>query len=326
MRRVGWYPILASVASLVAVLSCAPEARIDPCLGCAGECTDAMCELASLEGEVSALAAGPTGIYACAVRDSITEIYRVTRDATDVSLGSLPGRCVGVVISGAFLYVGVQGKEGGVYRADLAGAGLHLEVPEPGLTYFTVHSGVVSMASEGRSTPVTVTPARGVREGMVGLLQASQAGPMFARDDGRLVWSVPENREVIVSSIAGEGGPVFNGAKRQDENAWPFLLAADGAGAVVADGEQLVRLTVGAIRFPELLASDLAQARAIAMTRDDVIVGDLSGVRAVPRATGDAPTQQLSSLVVSALATSDAGEIFAARGSEVLQVRRAPER
>lgn len=300
-------------------LSCVPNARLDPCTGCPGACSDAFCELADLEGDVRSLAAAKTGVFACTTTDTMSTLFRITRDAKHERLATIPGACVRVVVAGPFVYVGVTGTLGAVYRVDQTGAGLHVEFPQPGLTDFAVESGVVSMAVGQRSTPITVSPGTGVRVAMAGLDQISEVGALVGVGDGRLAWSIPSRREALVTSTAGDGGPVFDGPARDDQLGLPFLLAADRDGVVVADGDRVLLLSVDGTAFPESLGEGLSQPSALALTPTEAVVADLSGVRAFPR-DGEGSTQ-LTSRTVSGLTTSET-EIFAARGSTVAQIRR----
>lgn len=283
-----------------------------------------MCELASLDGEVVSLAAGPTGIYACATSDASTEVSRITRDARDELLLTVPGECVRVVLSEPFVYVGTRGALGGVYRGDLTGAGLHLEVPEPGLTDFAVHDGVVSMATGGRSTPVTVSPVTGVRESMRGFEQSTESGPLFALGDGRLVWSVAARREVLVTTLAGVGSPLLDLPAPLDPISHAFLLAADADGAVVIDDDRVIALEVDAVRFPVEMARGLVRPHSIALTPTEAIVADEAGIHRLPRTPGT--PERLSGALVSTVAATEGGEVFAAVGPKVFEVRRIADR
>lgn len=306
------------VAVVATALACVPSAELDPCTGCPGACSDALCELAELDGPVRSIAAGKTGVFACTTTDATSELFRVTRAATSKQLATLPGPCVRVVVADPFVYVGVVGGEGGVYRADQTGAGLHLEVPEPGLADFTVQDGVITMAVAQRSTPVTVSPELGVRVVMRQHEQTSEVGTVVAVGDGRLAWSVPSRREVLLTSAAGEGSPVFDAPASGDVGS-PFLLSADRDGIVVVDAQRLILLSVDSAAFPEALASGLSEPTALALTPSDAVIADRTGIRTFSR--DSTSSIRLSGTTVAHLATADR-EIFGARGSKIVSVRR----
>lgn len=309
---------------LLATLACVPEARLDPCVRCAGVCDEGLCELGAVEGAVRDLVASPTGLYACAEGGDGALLHRIDSSGEGSrTLGELPLYCAGVQVDGAFVYVGINDAAPGIYRADLAGGGLHLAAPFGGLSQFAVHDGEIAATRGGQSTPLVFEA--GVARPLAPFAQsATEATGLVAISDGRLLWTIPATREVLLTDRASSGRVLYDGKDASEPNPPPLLIAAaDGGVAYVVDDDQLIELSVAALRAPRPLASDLRQPTALVVRPSDVVVAEADALRAYPTHRGDtgdvgAP-RVLAKLRVDALATRE-GRLFAARGGVVYEV------
>jgi hypothetical protein len=283
-----------------------------------------LCELAELEGTVRALAADPTGVFVCADLGASARLARVSTAAAVVEIATVNGNCRGVTVEPPFVYFGIgHDDSGGVYRADLTGAGFHLEVEMPKLAAFTVHGGLVSVTASGHSTPLSEHD--GWRVPMSAFRQdRAEAGPLTSLADGRLLWGVASTRELLLTAPDGnDGDAVYNGAGAADAAPHsPFLVAADAAGAVIIDGDALYAVPTDATRAPEPRAAGLRSPVAIALRGSDVVVAEADRVMSYARDSVE-PPRQLAAAQAAAVATLG-DRVFIGRGSGVSELRQDP--
>ena len=304
-----------------ATSSCVPSATLDPCDRCPGACSEGLCQLAEVSGNVTNVVASESGVFFCSDNGDNAQIGRVTKEGDTSVTGTLVGKCNGVAVDGPFAYFGIGGSTGGIYRTDKTGQGLHLFLPLPSVSGVTVGNAVVSMTTSAHSTPLTLSPSGDVRPIDPFRQFDTHAGPAVTLENGMLLWGVAATREAFITAPDGSGpGAVYNGTWVVGSSPVPpFLLAADASAAFVVDGETLWELPIEAVRAPRQLATSLREPRAVAVRTSDVVVAEADRIRSFPRGVLALPST-LANIQVPCVSVFD-DRIFVGRGSSVAELR-----